>query len=107
MNLKSYIYNNYKEEFGKEVPLALKFLLDSYYASDVKVDDFIKHFALEGTDFKVILAFIMDDGNAYELAKYGARCHESNQYNDKNERKKTASDDYGYGEADKFTKRFR
>ena len=107
LNLKDYINKNYKDKYKKEIPTALRHLLNSYYAEDVLCDDFVRFFSLDGADFDQLLAFIMNENNAYEIAKFGARYYENNQNRYGHDRKETASDDYGYGEPDKFTKRFR
>ena len=107
MNLKDYIYQNYQKEYKKELPITLKHLLDSYYAEYVPLEEFKKQFLHDNANYEEILSFIMDENNAYEIAKYGSRYYENNQYKISYDRKKSASDDYSYNEADNFTKRFR
>lgn len=107
MNLKDYIIKNYKKEYQKDIPVSLKYLLKSYYASDVLAENFFNHFFLNNASFEEILSFILNENNAYEIGKYCSRISENNQNYYKNDRKKTSSDDYGYDEPDLFTKRFK
>ena len=110
MNLRTYIYHNYKIEYNKELPKSLSLLLESFCAKDINLDSFIKEFSLEEKSFSEILNFIIDDSNAYVLAKYGYRNYETkkNPLTLKRKPSKYSTyDNYSYGEPGKFTKRFK
>ena len=107
MYLKDYIYINYKQKFGEDIPITLKHLLDSYYVKEIPIDDFMKEFSLDSSDFNQVLTFILDENNSYELAKFCYRYYENNQYEFNNDRIRSARDDYKYDDSDKYTKKFR
>ena len=58
MNLRKYILDNYQKEISDELPLSLKFLLDSFNANHINLENFKKQFSLNEASYLQILKFI-------------------------------------------------
>ena len=105
MNLRDYIIKNYRKEMKHDPTETLKNLLTNLFAWDINIEEFKKKFNLEDCTYQMILEFVLDPNNAYEITKFG---HESSQKKCYPPGKRTLSarDDYDYGEGP-FQKKFR
>ena len=107
ITLRDYILENYKLQVNRKVPIHIYNILKSYAADEVEIIKFKQHFNLNDCEFLVILDFILDGKNAYEIARFGNECHKFNHHYKTPSRKQSASDEYySYGQGS-FIKKFR